>query len=80
MRARNLFDSQDSDAARSFLAECDRIQDVCDAVLQRALASEENSAGRALVHRYLKRVASHAGNVVTSLVMPLDKLDFFDED
>ena len=41
--------------------------------------TNDNAAGRALAYRYLKRVTSHASNVVTALVMPLDKLDFFDE-
>ena len=33
----------------------------------------------ALAHRYDKRIAAHASNVLTSIVMPLDKLDYFDE-
>jgi phosphate transport system protein len=78
-RARELYEAQDDDGARRFLAESDRIQDLCDANLERALSAPENTAGRALAYRYFKRVTSHAANVVTSLVMPLDKLDFFDE-
>jgi len=34
----------------------------------------------ALMYRYVKRVLAHATNVVTAIVMPIDKLDFFDED
>ena len=33
----------------------------------------------ALVARYLKRVSAHLGNLASSLVMPLHKLDYFDE-
>jgi len=33
----------------------------------------------ALLVRYLKRVSAHLGNMASSLVMPLHKLDYFDE-
>ena len=33
----------------------------------------------ALASRYFKRIAAHARNIVTSVVMPLDKIDFFDD-
>ena len=79
-RARELYEAQDGEGARNFLSESDRVQDTCDAALEKALSSATNASGRALTYRYLKRVTSHAANVVTSLVMPLDKLDFFDED
>ena len=80
VRARALYENQDVEAARSFLTECDQVEDACDGLLRRALAIEDkNGAGLALTARYFKRVVSHAANVVTSLVMPLDKLDFFDE-
>ena len=45
----------------------------------KTLTEGPNLAGVALTARYFKRVASHAANIVTSIVMPLDKLDFFDE-
>ncbi|MCZ6596099.1 MAG: hypothetical protein O7B99_00505 [Planctomycetota bacterium] len=76
----NVYESQDIGQARAFLAEADRVEDTCDAGLERLLKLRgENAAGRALALRYFKRVTSHVSNVVTSLVMPLDKLDFFDE-
>ena len=34
----------------------------------------------ALIARYLKRVSAHLGNLASSLVMPLHKLDYFDEE
>ena len=33
----------------------------------------------ALALRHLKRIAAHSKNITTSIVMPVDKLDFFDE-
>jgi len=36
--------------------------------------------GRALAARYLKRVVAHLTNVLSAVVMPIDRLDYFDED
>jgi len=78
---RVVFDAQGEEAARVLLTECDRIQDACDGNLSAALATGgQGAVAKALESRYFKRVTSHAANVVTSLVMPLDKLDFYDED
>ncbi len=80
VRGRNLHSTQDEEGARRFLAEADAVQDTCDAELTRCLAVQgTNVSANALAFRYFKRVASHMANVVTALVMPLDKLDFFDE-
>jgi phosphate uptake regulator len=38
-----------------------------------------DGAARALAYQSLARTSAHLGNVLTSLVMPLDKLDFYDE-
>jgi len=35
---------------------------------------------RALLYRFLKRVTAHSLNVVSAVVMPVDRLDYFDED
>jgi hypothetical protein len=35
---------------------------------------------RALAHRYLKRIVAHVMNILSAVVMPLDRLDYFDED
>ena len=35
---------------------------------------------RALLYRFLKRVTAHCANVVTAVIMPVDRLDYFDED
>ena len=79
-KARNIYDKDDADAAKRFLQECDSIEDQCDGAVHRALGVEgSNLAATVLTYRYFKRVVSHAANVVTSLIMPVDKLDFFDE-
>lgn len=79
-KTRNIYDEQDEDAARRCLEECNRLEDECDGAVHRALSVEgRNLAANVLAYRYFKRVVSHAANIVTSLVMPMDKLDFFDE-
>jgi hypothetical protein len=41
---------------------------------------EPQAVPRALAHRYLKRVVAHLMNLLTAVIMPLDRLDYFDED
>ena len=36
-------------------------------------------APRALLTRYLRRLAGHLSNIASSLVMPLDKIDYHDK-
>ena len=79
MRTAHIFFSQNEASAREFLKEADRIEDACDGMLVKTLTEGPTLAGVALTARYFKRVASHAANIVTSIVMPLDKLDFFGE-
>lgn len=80
VRLRNLYEDEDEDAARAFLADADDVTDACDDHVHRLLGAQGvNMAGEVLCYRYFKRVASHAANVASSLVMPVDKLDFFEE-
>lgn len=81
VKAKNLHQTHDEGGARGFLADADRIEDACDAAVKRLILHDgANVAASALTYRYLKRVTSHASNMVTALVVPLDKLDFFEED
>ena len=80
VRAQGLFEKQDTERAREFLIEVAALEDECDAAVDELLTvTDRNAASAVLIHRYFKRVISHIGNVVTSLVVPLDKLDYFDE-
>lgn len=80
IRSRGIYQQDDLEAARAFLGECREIEDECDEWIMRAVRCEgQNAAGLALACRYFKRVVSHASNVISSLVVPLDKLDFYDE-
>lgn len=80
---RESFDKQDAEAARVLIEEAGEIKDHCDdqiAVIVRADEQVDLSAKYALAYRYFKRTASHVLNVLTSIVQPLDKLDYFDEE
>jgi len=80
VRAHGLFETQDTARARQFLLEVAELEDECDDSVEELLkATGRNPASAVLSYRYFKRVISHIGNVVTSLVVPLDKLDYFDE-
>ena len=80
-KSRNIYDTQDVDGARAFIGECESLQGRCEEKL-RALCLVEgaNAAATALIYRYIKRILAHSMNIITSVVMPLDLLDYYDED
>jgi phosphate transport system protein len=55
-----------------------RAEAVIDRLLEEA-APPPRAVAYTLLARYLKRVSMHLANIATSTVMPLHKLDFFDE-
>ena len=61
----------------------DRLLDHFDERVSALLKEDPPSAqavARALAHRYLKRVVAHLMNVLSAVIMPLDRLDYYDED
>lgn len=81
--ARGLYMSQDEPQARDFMRRAGALQRHCDAKVDELLAAEpatKQPAATVLCYRYFKRVVAHTLNIVTSIVMPVDKLDFLDED
>ena len=82
-KARNIYSSEDEDDARAFIAQAEGIARHCDARIEAMVMREDNdglSANSALVYRYFKRISAHAMNVITSLLVPVDRLDYWDED
>jgi phosphate uptake regulator len=78
-----LYGRQDEAAAKKFLERGDAMQDHYDAQVERLLSDDPGTrepVATALAYRYYKRVVAHALNIITSLVMPVDQLDYFDED
>jgi phosphate uptake regulator len=78
-----VFADRDFERAKTMLSRMDEWTGDFDDEIS-ALIREGSSAGpavpRALLNRYLKRVTAHLMNVMTAVVMPLDRLDYWDED
>ena len=80
-KSRNVYETQDSEGARAFISECEELQAYCETKLRElCLVTEDNGAATALTYRFIKRVLAHSMNIITSVVMPLDRLDYYDED
>lgn len=80
--ARRVFDAQDEEAARVLTRRLVEMEDHCDAQVKILLRDQEKQkapASLVLAYRYFKRVLSHCMNITTSIFMPLDKIDYFDE-
>ncbi|MFO7779137.1 MAG: PhoU domain-containing protein [Nitriliruptoraceae bacterium] len=78
-----IFDARDEARARELLARgeelLDRFNDLVSAIV-RGEDDRPHAVGRALAARYVKRIVAHLTNVLSSVVMPIDRLDYFDED
>ena len=78
-----ILDTRDEDRARAYIERGDQLRREFDGLvneLVHATAPALAAGPRALLYRFLKRVAAHCANVVTAVVMPVDRLDYFDED
>ncbi|MFV1959380.1 MAG: PhoU domain-containing protein [Planctomycetota bacterium] len=83
---RRLYEAQDTERAPAFIETTEILKDECDDAVEEILRAEKpvsvvpsDPVGTALCFRYYKRVISHARNIVTSIVVPVDQLDYFDE-
>lgn len=77
------FASSDPERARALLTRGDELLKLFDERVSFLVRVEDPGAQavpRALAHRYLKRVVAHLMNLLSAVVMPLDRLDYFDED
>ena len=77
-----ILDTRDEDRARAYIERGDHLRREFDGLvneLVHATAPALVAVPRALLYRFLKRVAAHCANVVTAVVMPVDRLDYFDE-
>ena len=78
-----ILDTHDEDRARAYIERSDQLRREFDGLvneLVHATAPALVAVPRALLYRFLKRVAAHCANVATAVVMPVDRLDYFDED
>jgi len=75
-----VFEDHDPDGARQLLDDSNPTLFVLDALVRELTVTDgpgHVAVPRALYYRYLKRIASHLHNVLSSLVAPVDQLDFY---
>ncbi|MDP1569861.1 MAG: PhoU domain-containing protein [Vicinamibacterales bacterium] len=77
-----VFKSRDTERARQLLAPSGQWLALFDERVSALVRGGDapQPVARALAYRYLKRVVAHLMNVLSAVVMPVDKLDYFDED
>lgn len=85
---RDALGDHDVDLATATFVDVRALTDELNAALNRLLAGDPapadgaataDGAARALAYHYLARITAHLGNVLTSIISPLDMLDFYDE-
>ena len=77
-----LLTTRDEDRARAYINRGDELRREFDDRINELVHSTEMAVvavPRALLYRFLKRVTAHSLNVVSAVVMPVDRLDYFDE-
>ncbi len=77
------FAARDDERARQLLGRGDELLDEFDEVVSTLVRGEDDrphAVGRALAARYIKRIVAHLTNVLSAVVMPIERLDYFDED
>jgi phosphate uptake regulator len=81
--ASQIFSTEDREQAVSVISNGRNLAHRADALIVRIAHGEHNSGvttALVLGTRYYKRIGGHVINVLSSVVMPLHKVDFFDED
>ena len=74
------FIEQDQDAVHEMIPRLWEMGKDFDVQVGKYVKSDEPghvAAPRALLFRYMKRIASHLSNILSSVVMPVDRLDFY---
>jgi phosphate uptake regulator len=80
---RAAFRARDGDLCRALRLRGDTLLHRCDDEVSALIRLEDPGAqavARALAWRYIKRIVAHLMNVLSAVIMPLDRLDYFDED
>ncbi len=78
----DVFRHSDSTAAAGLMAELRSVNRRCDELIARVARSDYDAAtttSLVLGARYYKRIGAHVLNVLSGVVMPLHKLDYYDE-
>ncbi len=76
----NAFIEQDQEAVHELIPRIQGLEKRFDKQVSRFVKSDEPghyATPRALLFRHMKRIGSHLSNVLSSVVMPVDRLDFY---
>jgi phosphate transport system protein len=80
--AADVFQARDEEAAQQLINKADSFLDGYDENVKLAFNSEgpaSDAVARALYFRFLKRITAHVMNLMTALVAPIHRLDYYDE-
>ncbi len=80
--AASVFSAKDADEAQRLIGKADGFLSEYDSQIKKAYNSTgapSDAVARALYYRFLKRITAHVMNMLTALVQPLDRLDYYDE-
>jgi phosphate uptake regulator len=78
----DVFAKSDQEEAIELIRQGRELTHRCDLLVGRIARSEydaSSATATVLGTRYYKRIAAHILNVLSSVVMPLHKLDYYDE-
>ncbi len=81
--AGEAFRTRNAARSRDLRRKGDRLLDFFDDRVSEMIRADDRGAqavARALAYRYLKRVVAHLMNLLSAVIVPFDKLDYFDED
>lgn len=79
---KKAFRDSDKALAKELLESLNQSKKACDQIVSDLLDNEQtdHAVAYALLSRFFKRTLGHLSNIVTSVIMPVDKLDYFDKD
>lgn len=81
-KVRTAFRESDTEAAHAAIAEGREIMRRCEEEIRRVAESDSplpEAIALALAGRHFKRITAHLVNIATAVVMPADKIDYYDE-
>lgn len=78
---KSSFDEIDAEHAQKTRENAFASEKECDRIAWEMInaKNKKDAVALALLFRFFKRVSAHLGNICTSVIMPLDKLDYYDE-
>ena len=77
-----ILESQNAEAAMEAIEEGRAANKRCDQLLvqlSKSNLSASETTSMVLLTRFYKRIGAHLANLLSSIVMPLHKLDYYDE-